>query len=97
MRQHYTPEPKRRPSLARDFLHALIFAALIGAPRANLETESGYAQYFSSAEFARFTEDGTVDNWLRGMNELFKTFGRVPEVVDPKRYYLGARYIAAKV
>ena len=32
MRQHYTPEPKRRPSLARDFLHALIFAALIGAP-----------------------------------------------------------------
>jgi NitT/TauT family transport system substrate-binding protein len=72
-------------------------AALIGAPRANLETESGYAQYFSSAEFARFTEDGTVDGWLRGMNELFKTFGRVPEVVDPKRYYLGARYIAAKV
>lgn len=42
-------------------------------------------------------EDGTVDNWLRGMNELFKTFGRVPEVVDPKRYYLGSRYVAAKV
>ena len=30
MRQHYTPE--RRPSLARDVLQALIFAALIGAP-----------------------------------------------------------------
>lgn len=30
MRQHYTPE--RRPSLARDFLQALIMAALIGAP-----------------------------------------------------------------
>ena len=72
-------------------------AAMIGAPRANLETEAGYAQYFSSAELAKFTEDGTVDNWLRGMNELFKTFGRVPEVVDPKRYYLGARYVAAKV
>lgn len=72
-------------------------AALIGAPRANLETEAGYAQYFSSAELARFTEDGTVDSWLRGMNELFKTFGRVPEVVDPKRYYLGARYVTAKV
>lgn len=72
-------------------------SALIGAPRANLETEAGYAQYFSSAELAKFTEDGTVDNWLRGMNELFKTFGRVPEVVDPKRYYLGSRYVAAKV
>jgi len=32
MRQHYTPEPERRPSLSRDFLAALIFAALIGAP-----------------------------------------------------------------
>jgi len=32
MRQHYTPEPQRRPSLLRDFLNALIFAALIGAP-----------------------------------------------------------------
>jgi hypothetical protein len=30
MRQHYTPV--RRPSLLRDFLAALIFAALIGAP-----------------------------------------------------------------
>jgi hypothetical protein len=32
MRQHYTPEPERRPSILRDFLAALIFAALIGAP-----------------------------------------------------------------
>ncbi len=32
MRQHYAPEPQRRPSLLRDFLAALIFAALIGAP-----------------------------------------------------------------
>jgi len=32
MRQHYTPEPQRRPSILHDFLAALIFAALIGAP-----------------------------------------------------------------
>jgi hypothetical protein len=32
MRQHYTPEPERRLSILRDFLAALIFAALIGAP-----------------------------------------------------------------
>ena len=31
-RQHYTPESPRRASLARDFLHALTIAALIGAP-----------------------------------------------------------------
>ena len=32
MRQHYTPKPARRASAALDFLAALIFAALIGAP-----------------------------------------------------------------
>ena len=35
MRQHYTPEPPRRASwssVAVDVLHALIMAALIGAP-----------------------------------------------------------------
>lgn len=71
-------------------------AALLGAPRANLETEAGYAQYFSSQELAKFTEDGTVNSWLSGMNDLFKGFGRVPESVDPQKYYLGARYVAAK-
>ncbi len=71
-------------------------AALLGAPRANLETEAGYAQYFSSQELSKFTEDGTVNSWLSGMNDLFKGFGRVPEIVDPQKYYLGARYVAAK-
>jgi len=32
MRQHYTPDPEQRASAAYDFLAALIFAALIGAP-----------------------------------------------------------------
>jgi hypothetical protein len=32
MRQHYTPEPERRPNTWRDFLAALAVAALIGAP-----------------------------------------------------------------
>ena len=32
MRQHYTPEPVRRPSILRDLLQATIIAALIGAP-----------------------------------------------------------------
>jgi hypothetical protein len=32
MRQHYTPEPERRPNILRDLLQATIVAALIGAP-----------------------------------------------------------------
>ena len=72
-------------------------AALMNAPRANLETESKFAEYYSSAELAKLTEDGTVNNWLNGMNEMFKSFGRVPEMVDAQKYYMGARYVAAKI
>lgn len=72
-------------------------AALLGAPRANLETEAGYAQYFSSQELSKFSEDGTIHSWLSGMNDLFKGFGRVQEMVDPHKYYLGARYAAVKI
>jgi len=68
-------------------------AAMLGAPKASLEAESGYAQYYSSQELALLTRDGTVDSWLAGMNELFKGLGRVAETVDPKKYYAGARYI----
>jgi hypothetical protein len=32
MRKHYTPDREHRASAALDFLAALIFAALIGAP-----------------------------------------------------------------
>lgn len=69
-------------------------AALIGAPRASLETESGFAQYYTSAELSKLSTDGTVGSWLSGMNEMFRTFNRVPEQVEPARYYLGARYAA---
>jgi NitT/TauT family transport system substrate-binding protein len=74
-----------------------LVAALLGAPRANLETEASYAQYFSSQELAKLSEDGTVNSWLSGMNEMFKAFGRVPDMVDPQKYYLGARYASVKV
>ena len=72
-------------------------AALMNAPRANLEAESKFAEYFSSAELSRLTEDGTVHSWLNGMTEMFKSFGRVPEMVDAQKYYLGARYVAVKI
>jgi NitT/TauT family transport system substrate-binding protein len=70
-----------------------ITAAMLGAPKAGLETESAFAQYLSSQELAQYTRDGTVAGWLSGMNELFKDFGRVPEMADPAKYYLAARYL----
>jgi len=71
-------------------------AAMLNAPKANLEAEAQLAKYYSSAELAQLSENGTVGSWLTGMNEMFKSFGRVPETVDPKTYYLGSRYAAVK-
>ena len=71
-------------------------AALLNAPRANLESESNFAFYYSSEELSKLSEDGTVNSWLSGMNELFKDFGRVPEIVQPEKYYLGKRYATTK-
>jgi NitT/TauT family transport system substrate-binding protein len=71
-----------------------ITAAMLGAPKASLEAESVHAQYLSSQELMQSTRDGTVASWLGGMNELFKELARVPEIVDPAKYYLAARYLA---
>ena len=71
-------------------------AALMNAPRGNLGAESKFAQYCSSAELAKLTEDGTVNSWPNGMNEMFKSFGRVPGMVVARKYHMGARYVAAK-
>ena len=71
-------------------------AAMLNAPKANLEAEAKLAKYYSSAELAQLSENGTVQSWLKGMNEMFKTFNRVPETVDPNTYYLGKRYASVK-
>lgn len=87
---------------ANDFRHKNVAqslewtAELLKAPKANLEAEVAFVQFYSSAELSQLTSDGTVDAWLTGMNEMFRSFGRVADVVDPKTYYLGARYASMK-
>ncbi len=71
-------------------------AEMLKAPKENLEAEAALAKYYTSQELAQLSENGTVASWLTGMNDMFKTFGRVPESVDPKSYYLGSRYAAVR-
>ena len=71
-------------------------AAMLGAPKANLEAEAKLAKYYTSAELAELSQNGTVGGWFKGMNEMFQTFNRVPEIADPKSYYLGSRYAAIR-
>jgi len=74
-----------------------LVADLLKIPKAPLVAEATvHARYFSTAELDKLTADGTIGSWLRGTNEMFKEFGRVVEIVDPNKYYLGTQYTAAR-
>ncbi|MDT0401443.1 aliphatic sulfonate ABC transporter substrate-binding protein [Streptomyces edwardsiae] len=46
-------------------------------------------------ELDRLTEDGTVDKWLKGMNDYFVEAGKLKQPVDPAQYYTGDLFIGA--
>lgn len=55
-------------------------------------TESQNGQFLTSAELVTATKDGTVFNWLNGLNEQFVAFGKLQNPLDPKDYYLADLY-----
>lgn len=70
-------------------------SGFIGAPAEQLAEEAKHIKTFTSAELVRQTEDGTVADWLTGLEERFVTLGTLPEPVDPKTFYAGDLYVAA--
>jgi NitT/TauT family transport system substrate-binding protein len=72
-------------------------AALLNAPLPALESEAAVTKHFTSDELVKLTRDGTVNGWLTGMNELFKSLGRVTESVSPDKYFLASKYAETKV
>jgi NitT/TauT family transport system substrate-binding protein len=70
-------------------------AKLIGAPVDQLTEESRHVKMFSSAELASKSQDGTIDNWLSGLEKQFIAFGSLPSQVDPKTFYDGNLYAQA--
>ncbi|MEU4428368.1 aliphatic sulfonate ABC transporter substrate-binding protein [Actinoplanes sp. NPDC024001] len=67
---------------------------LKSAPVEQLRAEAYNARFLPSAELAAKSTDGTVADWLTGLNELFQQLGKLPEVVDPATYYDAAAYAA---
>ncbi|HKX43950.1 MAG TPA: aliphatic sulfonate ABC transporter substrate-binding protein [Burkholderiaceae bacterium] len=72
-------------------------AKLLDAPLPALESEAAVTKHFSTDELVKLTRDGTVNRWFTGMNELFKSLGRVPDNVSPDKYFLAAKYAETKV
>lgn len=71
-------------------------AALLNVPPAALEFESVVTKHFSTKELEDHGTNGGAAGWLEGMNELFVKFGRVPQRVDPKEYFMAHRFAAIR-
>lgn len=69
-----------------------ITASFLGAPVAPLRTESTNGKFLTSAELAAASKDGTVEGWLKGLNEQFVAFGKIENPLDPKDYYTADLY-----
>jgi len=72
-------------------------AKLLDAPPPALESEAAVTKHFTTEELVKLTRDGTVNRWFTGMNDLFKSLGRVPDSVSPDKYFLAAKYADTKV
>jgi NitT/TauT family transport system substrate-binding protein len=69
-----------------------ITAKFLGVPAGPLTTESENGKFLTSAELASLSKNGTVANWLKGLNEQFVSFGTLQNPLDPKDYYLADLY-----
>ena len=69
-----------------------ITAKFLGVPADPLVTESQNGKFLTSAELVAASKDGSVANWLKGLNEQFVAFGKLQNPLDPKDYYLSDLY-----
>lgn len=62
---------------------------------AQVKADAGNVEILSLAELDKLTKDGTVNDWLTGMNEYFVSAKKLPKPVDPKDYYTGDLFLEA--
>ncbi len=72
-----------------------ITADFLQAPEQNLAAEAENVSFLTSEELDQKTREGTVEDWLASLNELFLQAGMLPSDVDPATYYLGDAYTSA--
>lgn len=60
-----------------------------------VKADAGNVQILGLDEIDKLTEDGTVNEWLEGMNDYFVEAGKLPEPVDPSEYYTGDLFMEA--
>lgn len=71
-------------------------AAFLKVKPEDMKAQASVAKLFTSKELEDFSTKGTIDTWLKALEEQFKTGGKITEVVDPKKFYNAELYVNAK-
>ena len=70
-------------------------AAFNDLPMADVEADAANVQVLGLEEIDDYTQDGTFDTWLSGMEEYFVQAGQLPEAVEPAEFYTGDLFLKA--
>ena len=72
-----------------------ITARFLGVSAGPLAVEAGKGKLLTSTELEQLTRDGFVEAWLANLANMYATFGRIEEPLNPKDYYLGELFNAS--
>ena len=64
-------------------------------PVEDVRADAENVQVLSLDELDGYTEDGTFDTWLSGMQDYFVQAGQLPEAADPSEFYTGDLFLGA--
>ena len=67
----------------------------IDVPVESLSGELEHVQMYSAQEVIDLDADGSIEGFLRGLNQVFVDQEKTPEVVDPATYWLSQEYADA--
>ncbi|WP_433244529.1 aliphatic sulfonate ABC transporter substrate-binding protein [Actinomadura nitritigenes] len=70
-------------------------AKFLKVPPAQFKGSSAVTKTFTSAELVRYSGDGTVNGWFKGLSDIFVAMGKLPSSPDPATYYTAGLYTNA--
>ncbi|MGV9348450.1 aliphatic sulfonate ABC transporter substrate-binding protein [Streptomyces spiralis] len=67
----------------------------LGIPEAQVKADAANVELLDVNKLDALTKDGTIDEWLKGMNDYFVQAGKLDHPLDPKSYYTGDLFTGA--
>ncbi|GGJ61589.1 aliphatic sulfonate ABC transporter substrate-binding protein [Streptomyces brasiliensis] len=70
-------------------------AGKLGIPEEQVKADAANNKLLTVGELDALTKNGTIDKWLKGMNDYFVQAGKLQHPADPKTYYTGNLFTGA--